>query len=660
MLQFFDTLTDDSGNSLLGATVTVTNYPSGSLASIYQTNGTAQPIANSAVAADITGQVSFYIPDGPYTLTYAYKSTVYKVRSPVQLADPLALVVFQETGAANAYVLTTPALTAQLYTGLKLEFKATATNTGPSTLNLNGVGAIAINQPGGSALAAGMIQAGGLTRVEYDGVQFQLIGSQSQPFYAITQPENNAALVIINGSYLPGQIDRYGNNTVPGTTDMSVALQAAVSQNLQPGGAPVRIGSNAYSIVTPPTFGGVTNTMLRLDIGGAGDESQLINNAPAGTAYLFNMSGKNGWYMHDFLICGNSVHKNGGISAGVTGGAEQIRWRIERVTAMMAGVGLRIADTNNGAVKGYRSWPNNPPALIVAQAVTNGDIDHHIYLTGGFVNAVAITDCDCLPSAVYKAGQRGIKADCAASYGVTIIGGDYESNSGANTETGIDFAITGGCGALTILGVYHEGTIISLTNVADSKIGPLTNGAVGGSLVLVTGVSRNLFVGIQVAVYNNQDPSNLGNLFVGMIATTSWTDSADAPNQSNLPNRYLGCFAVSKYVADRGAKWRRLLTYSASISPDTYDANTNVIRVNNGTAFTINVVAHPYNGQEVEFVIRNESGGALGAMTVNGLNGGLVGWTPPANGKNRAFCIYYDSDFAAWYQKWVGSVDVTN
>src|SRR5271156_4739745 len=115
MLQYFETLTDDSGNSLLGATVTVTNYPSGSLASIYNTNGTASPVANSTVVSDITGQISFYAPDGAYTLTYAYKSTVYKTKSPVQMLDPMGLVQVTDTGAVNALVVTSAAYPVGLY-----------------------------------------------------------------------------------------------------------------------------------------------------------------------------------------------------------------------------------------------------------------------------------------------------------------------------------------------------------------------------------------------------------------------------------------------------------------------------------------------------------------------------------------------------------------
>lgn len=225
MLQYFETLTDDSGNSLLGATVTVANYPSGTPAAIYNTNGTASPIGTSTVASDITGQVSFYVPDGAYTLTYSYKSTLYKTKSPVQMIDPMGFAVATDTGMANAYVVTSSAYPASLYIGLKFEFKAANSNTAGATLNLNGSGPQPINQPGGSALSPSMILATGIYRVEWDGTQWQLLGSQSPPFYPAIAAE--AGITIVNFFYPPGNILRYGA-IGDGATNNYTAINNAV------------------------------------------------------------------------------------------------------------------------------------------------------------------------------------------------------------------------------------------------------------------------------------------------------------------------------------------------------------------------------------------------------------------------------------------------
>lgn len=46
--------------------------------------------------------------------------------------------------------------------------------------------------------------------------------------FDMVEAEITAGVVIVNEIYSPGIVDRYGNNTTPGTTDMTTAIQAAV------------------------------------------------------------------------------------------------------------------------------------------------------------------------------------------------------------------------------------------------------------------------------------------------------------------------------------------------------------------------------------------------------------------------------------------------
>lgn len=80
------------------------------------------------------------------------------------------------TGASNAYAITlTPPLLA--YTpGLPITFLANHTNTGSSTLNIDGLGAKGIRNVNQN-LAANQIQSGQLVTVMYDGVYFQMISA---------------------------------------------------------------------------------------------------------------------------------------------------------------------------------------------------------------------------------------------------------------------------------------------------------------------------------------------------------------------------------------------------------------------------------------------------------------------------------------------------
>ena len=79
-------------------------------------------------------------------------------------------------GSANAYSVTlTPAPTVYA-AGMVVRFKAANSNTTGSTLNVNGLGGLAIVKPANAALLANDIQAGDLVEVVHDGTRWQLNG----------------------------------------------------------------------------------------------------------------------------------------------------------------------------------------------------------------------------------------------------------------------------------------------------------------------------------------------------------------------------------------------------------------------------------------------------------------------------------------------------
>ena len=79
-----------------------------------------------------------------------------------------------DTGSANTVVIApSPAITA--YAAYQeFTFKAAATNTGATTINVNALGTKNIYKNGTSALSGGEIVTGGIYTVTYDGTQFQL------------------------------------------------------------------------------------------------------------------------------------------------------------------------------------------------------------------------------------------------------------------------------------------------------------------------------------------------------------------------------------------------------------------------------------------------------------------------------------------------------
>jgi len=78
-----------------------------------------------------------------------------------------------DSGAGNAYVVAlTPALPAYV-AGFPIWFKVANTNTGPATLNVNGLGTVPIKKNGVAEMSPGEIVGGAIVCVVYDGVSFQ-------------------------------------------------------------------------------------------------------------------------------------------------------------------------------------------------------------------------------------------------------------------------------------------------------------------------------------------------------------------------------------------------------------------------------------------------------------------------------------------------------
>jgi hypothetical protein len=91
-------------------------------------------------------------------------------------------------GTGDAITLDlTPSITAYILGGVYW-FKATATNTGATTVNIDGVGAKSIKKgaDGATALAAGDITSGGMYGLSYDGTNMQLFNPKFPAGFATT------------------------------------------------------------------------------------------------------------------------------------------------------------------------------------------------------------------------------------------------------------------------------------------------------------------------------------------------------------------------------------------------------------------------------------------------------------------------------------------
>jgi hypothetical protein len=99
----------------------------------------------------------------------------------------------------------------------------------------------------------------------------------------------------------------------------------------------------------------------------------------------------------------------------------------------------------------------------------------------------------------------------------------------------------------------------------------------------------------------------------------------------------------------------RTLAYGPLVAADNFVGRA-YIPVGNTTAFTINAPTFPFKGQTITYDIKNNSGGAMGAITWAAafLLGGA--FTNPANGKRRTISFYYDG--ASWIETNRATADI--
>jgi len=165
----------------------------------------------------------------------------------------------------------------------------------------------------------------------------------------------------------------------------------------------------------------------------------------------------------------------------------------------------------------------------------------------------------------------------------------------------------------------------------------ITNAMICDNKIIVDGAGYNLTYGIAIAG---------GGSATNFIANNEVTGYTTAAVSANSPSRVI--------VAPK----RITVTYSASMTFDSSAGNEFDITATNNTAFTINAPTNPPGDSAVLTVmLRNTSGGALGAATWNGVFK-MSAWTNPANGQNRSITFRWDG--TNWTQIGQTGVDVPN
>lgn len=452
--------------------------------------------------------------------------------------------------------------------------------------------------------------------------------------------------------YPYGFYDRYAVNETPGVTDMSAAQQTAFNLALATGIGP-RMLAGTYAIATAPSI--AYNAQIEpIKVKGQGWGTQVLYTAPANTAPLYTLN--SGWQFEDFLIYG--LHANDGFQAGNAGTHEVIRWALRRIISMMQGKQLVCDGTNTAVVDDLCCWPNNPPPLWVPFSPTLASIAYHVYLTGPFNNSLLFRSLDALPDSRYTASHVGgvsvgVYADCTNMEQVEWEGGDVSSNDGAGTEVGVMLDTASVALSCKIDGMNFEGTAISLANIALSEFTNITDGgpaAPAGSLALVSNVNNCKFENFDIDNATIADYTSQANKFIDCSFRTSLTDDSQTgsynPNANKPPNYFHGMTVNGVAWPERGRVYRTTVAYASSLAPDSLANGDSLWCVATGAISTA-MPTHPYDGQEWEITIANNSGGNI-TPAFTGADSPTI--TALANGTKTTYGFKYNAAAAIKWQ----------
>jgi hypothetical protein len=352
-----------------------------------------------------------------------------------------------DTGVANAYVVAAVLPTPTpfvLAPGTLLLFTPVNPSTGPSTLNVVNTGNVALVDISGNPFDGGELLTSPCL-VAYTGTVWQLLltntpalfeslaatvltpGYMGAILYPQTPAEAAASVTPTALQYPPGDVRRYGNNTVPGTTDMIAAINAALAQAkvgeanaggaevvippgifafsadlLAPMGDPYLLGGGAYAVTIRGA--GKEQTILKAIAGGSFTHGLYFN---GGTNY------KNMGTLRDLTIDGNGL-----LSDAITLSFAQMG-RIENVNVRNC-TGRGLYANNCLMTRLSKMYVTACGSASVAQVEVDGTL---VGTTGGTTTVV-------LDQLWVQGGNAGCVAalNIDRSFNVTVLNGAYESS----------------------------------------------------------------------------------------------------------------------------------------------------------------------------------------------------------------------------------------
>lgn len=153
------------------------------------------------IILDFRGEANIWLPPNvSYKLVFSPPADTDPPTSPIWTIDNIVnseLVTLWggvDTGIANAYVLNFVANFTAYADGIVIYWIPSNTNTGPSTINVNGLGPVPITNQDGSALYQGQLQANQVALIVYRSTGFTLVATALLPLINVKTTNYDFAL----------------------------------------------------------------------------------------------------------------------------------------------------------------------------------------------------------------------------------------------------------------------------------------------------------------------------------------------------------------------------------------------------------------------------------------------------------------------------------
>jgi hypothetical protein len=341
----------------------------------------------------------------------------------------------------------------------RVVFKAAHTNTGPTTIQINGGTAHDLVWQNIAELAGGEIQAGGIYQAIFDGAQWQLQSPALLPWQMRSPEEVLVGITPTNYAYAPGNVLRYGADPT-GVADSTAAIQRAIDV-AQAGGSvghngnlyPINLAATEFvssgnSVYLPKGTYRITDT-LRITstvkiygdsaaatvIGYSGGSLTTsdylfdIGNDPAGTDRLRPL------VLQDFSLATLDFVDHGQNSPRGIYLHDVHNWTIQRVNFSQLYLALYGIDSWVGTVDGCL-FINNYVGHVHFQAQM-----HNTNFNGNVFNSTF---------AASPEQPDGAQVFIRSSWSVNFIGNDFEFAFEHN------LLLNNGCRAVGVIGNYFE------------------------------------------------------------------------------------------------------------------------------------------------------------------------------------------------------------